>query len=191
VALYGPSQAGKTYTALWLATQLADRVAVIDTEHGSAAHYRDLFSFEAAPLTAPFAPETYQALIEEAAAAGFGAVVIDSLSPEWDGPGGCLALADEAARGMRSANTYVAWRTVTPRHEAFLGVINRAPCHIVATYRTKPQFEQATENGKKVIRPLGELPITREGFFYEYDVAFALDAAHRATVQKTAWPGSP
>ena len=37
MALIGPSGSGKTYTALTVATGLGKRVAVIDTERGSAS----------------------------------------------------------------------------------------------------------------------------------------------------------
>lgn len=39
IALTGPSGSGKTWTALTLAFALSDRVAVIDTERGSASKY--------------------------------------------------------------------------------------------------------------------------------------------------------
>ncbi|SDH82486.1 hypothetical protein SAMN04489735_10711, partial [Aneurinibacillus thermoaerophilus] len=39
IALCGPSGAGKTYTSLRLASGLGEKVAVIDTERGSASKY--------------------------------------------------------------------------------------------------------------------------------------------------------
>ncbi|SDH85517.1 hypothetical protein SAMN04489735_10851, partial [Aneurinibacillus thermoaerophilus] len=43
IALCGPSGAGKTYTSLRLASGLGEKVAVIDTERGSASKYADEF----------------------------------------------------------------------------------------------------------------------------------------------------
>ncbi len=40
LALTGPSGSGKTYSALLLAKGIGGRIAVIDTEHGSASSMR-------------------------------------------------------------------------------------------------------------------------------------------------------
>ena len=50
LALFGPSGAGKTYTALRLATGIGGRIAVIDTERGSASKYADRFEFDVLEL---------------------------------------------------------------------------------------------------------------------------------------------
>jgi hypothetical protein len=50
LALAAPSGAGKTYTALQLATHLGGPIAVIDTEHGSASKYANLFTFDVIEL---------------------------------------------------------------------------------------------------------------------------------------------
>ena len=46
LALAGPGGSGKTYTLLKLATELGGRIAVVDTEHGSASKYADEFDFD-------------------------------------------------------------------------------------------------------------------------------------------------
>jgi cytidylate kinase len=51
LAIAGPSGSGKTYSALNIAQHLGNRIALIDTEHGSASKYADLFDFDTAPLT--------------------------------------------------------------------------------------------------------------------------------------------
>jgi ABC-type hemin transport system ATPase subunit len=40
LAVSGPGGSGKTYTLLTLATELGGRVALVDTEHGSASNLR-------------------------------------------------------------------------------------------------------------------------------------------------------
>ena len=52
-AIFGPSGAGKTFTSLRVATGLAGdagRIAVIDTERGSASKYSDRFAFDVLEL---------------------------------------------------------------------------------------------------------------------------------------------
>lgn len=58
----GPSGAGKTYSALLLAKGLIgnwEKIAVIDTENGSASLYEHLGPFNTIDLQAPFTPERY------------------------------------------------------------------------------------------------------------------------------------
>jgi ABC-type lipoprotein export system ATPase subunit len=49
-AVCGPSGSGKTHTLLQVATELGGPVALIDTEHGSASKYADLFEFDVLEL---------------------------------------------------------------------------------------------------------------------------------------------
>jgi Holliday junction resolvasome RuvABC ATP-dependent DNA helicase subunit len=42
LALTGPSGAGKTYSALLIASGMGNRIAVIDTENGSASLYANM-----------------------------------------------------------------------------------------------------------------------------------------------------
>jgi ATP-dependent protease Clp ATPase subunit len=49
-AVCGPSGSGKTYTLLQLATELGGPIALLDTEHGSASKYADIFEFDVLEL---------------------------------------------------------------------------------------------------------------------------------------------
>ena len=194
VALFGPSGAGKSYTALGLAHQLGSRVAVIDTEHASSALYRDRFPHDIASLAPPFHPERYQALLDDAVAAGYDVVILDSLSPEWDGPGGCLALAEEVRQRQKTANRFTAWAEVTPRHDALFGAINRVPCSVIATFRGKPAYDLVTDErgkSKPVRRALPGIIGREEGAWFEWDLLAALDERHRATPVKSRFQAFP
>ena len=97
LAIAGPSGAGKTYTALAVATSLGSRVALVDTEHGSASKYADLFDFDVMELAPPFHPDRFGDAISMAADEGYDVVVLDSVSHAWNGTGGALELVDEIA----------------------------------------------------------------------------------------------
>ena len=71
IALIGVSGSGKTFTALTFAGVLGQRIALIDTEHGSASKYADEFAFDVLELS-DFAPQAYVEAIE---AAGAGLMV--------------------------------------------------------------------------------------------------------------------
>jgi hypothetical protein len=50
MAITAPPGGGKTWTALALAKFLGGRVALVDTEHGSASKYADTFDFDSMEL---------------------------------------------------------------------------------------------------------------------------------------------
>ena len=87
LALCGPTGAGKTYSALSIAQGLGKKVAVIDTECGSASLYADRFEFDVLELESGH-PERYVEAISEAEEAGYDVLVIDSLSHAWMGRNG-------------------------------------------------------------------------------------------------------
>src|SRR5690606_13664649 len=84
MALIGPSGSGKTYTALRIGSHLGDRIAVIDTERGSASKYADKFEFDVMELDS-FHPQKYIDGIKAAEAEGYDVLIIDSLSHAWMG----------------------------------------------------------------------------------------------------------
>ena len=65
IALAGPAGSGTTLTALNLAQAFGGRMALIDTEHGSASKYADSFDFDALHLTS-FSPMMYIAAVNAA-----------------------------------------------------------------------------------------------------------------------------
>jgi KaiC/GvpD/RAD55 family RecA-like ATPase len=98
IAVMGPSGSGKTWTGITMLRGLVGptgRIAVIDTERGSAQLYSDLTDFDVLELDT-FGPELYVKAIEMAAAEGYDGLLIDSLSHAWMGKGGALeALAGD------------------------------------------------------------------------------------------------
>ena len=104
MAIDGPSGSGKTYTALTAASAFspAGRIAVIDTERGSASLYSDIFTFEVLELDY-FDPINYVMAIQAAEDAGYEVIVIDSLSHAWEGEGGRLPSCCLSVSGLTSA----------------------------------------------------------------------------------------
>lgn len=187
IALDGPSGSGKTFSALIAATVLADggRIAVIDTEHGSASLYSDRFDFDVLELNT-FSPQNYINAIKAAERAGYSVIVIDSLSHAWEGEGGALEMVDSAAAKSQSKNTYFAWRDVTPLHRKFVDAMLQSPCHIVGTMRSKTEYIiETTNQGKQVPRKIGMAPIQRAGMEYEFTVVGDLDLDHRIVISKS------
>lgn len=175
LALSGVSGSGKTYSALLLAKGLGGRIAVVDTERGSASLYADMPGipdFDVLDLEAPFSPERYVEAIRAAEAAGYDVLIIDSMSHEWTGKGGCLELADEIATARFRGNTWSAWSEVTPRHRDFVDAILTSKLHVIATMRSKTETAQAERNGRKIVQKLGMKTEQRDGTDYEFTVMF-------------------
>ncbi len=102
VLLSGPSTSGKTYSSLLFARGLAGpdgRIAVIDTEDNAAGLYEGLTDYDVAVVGAPFLTEKYTQAIDAAEKAGYDVLIIDSLSHQWDGPGGILDRKDTGNQG--------------------------------------------------------------------------------------------
>lgn len=186
IALVGPSGAGKTYTALALATTLADEVAVIDTERGRASLYAGVngWSF------ATFNPRSFSplSLTEALAVAGgrFGCVVVDSLSHYWMGVDGMLEQADKRAKG---GNSFSGWKEARPDERRMLDALASYPGHVIVTLRTKTEYViEEDDRGKKAPRKVGTKPEQREGVEYEFDLVGDLDLDNTLTVSKSRIP---
>jgi hypothetical protein len=188
LALVGPSGSGKTYSSLAIATGLGSRIAVIDTERGSASKYAGIFTFDTLQLET-FHPQRYIDAIREAERASYDILVIDSLSHAWVGKDGALELVDATARRSRTGNSFLAWRDVTPLHNALIDAILRSRCHVITTMRTKTEYlVDKDQNGRSVPRKIGLAPVQRDGVEYEMDIVGDLDLENVMTVTKSRCP---
>ncbi|WP_375425509.1 AAA family ATPase [uncultured Friedmanniella sp.] len=190
----GPSGAGKTMWALVSATILAGgtvthdgvkyraniadgSIAFVDTEKGSASLYADQFNFDVLEIAAPYHPERLREVFREAAAAGYKAIVVDSLTHFWSGPGGVLEVVEAAGRG----NSFSGWNTGKPVQFAFYQLVKDAPLHVICTARSKVNTVQ---EGRQVIKK-GVKSVQSEDLVYEFDIAVELDLEHSAACEKT------
>ena len=173
LAIAGPSGAGKTYSALLIASGIVplEKVAVIDTESGSADLYADLGGYSTVT-------------INPAEAAGFELIIIDSLSHAWSGEGGLLDQQGKAADSKYKGNSWAAWREITPLHNQLVETMLHTPLHVIVTMRSKTEYIQTDVNGRKQIQKVGMAPIQRDGIEYEFTTVFDLSQNHTATVSK-------
>ena len=176
LALTGPSGSGKTYSALLVAKGIGGKIAFIDTEKGSASLYSDITEFDVLELDPPFSPERFIEAIKSAEDAGYGTLIIDSITHEWGGVGGCLELVDTIAKTKFRGNSWSAWSEMNPRHRLFLDAILRSPMHIIATMRSKTETAQVEEHGRKKVAKLGMKAEQRDGVEYEFTTV--LDINH-------------
>lgn len=182
MGLQGPSGSGKTYSAILLAKGLVgqlDKVAVVDSENHSSELYSHLGDFSVVTIGPPFSPEKYIEAISLCEAAGMEVIIIDSISHEWEGPGGIIDVHSNMV-----GNSFTNWSRVTPRHQNFLNSILQSPAHIIATIRSKQDYVLSEKNGKMVPEKVGLKGVQRDGTDYEMTIVLDLDLKHNATSSK-------
>lgn len=187
IGLSAPSGAGKTYSALLMAYGMCgdwEKIAVIDTENGSAELYSHLGGYSVCPITPPFTPKKYITAINEAVAAGFKVLIIDSLSHAWSGEGGLLDMQDKATKASKSGNGYTAWREVTPEHNRLVDALLQSDIDVIVTTRAKSEYVITQDGGKTNIKKVGLAPVFRDGLEYELTVFFDISQEHIATASK-------
>lgn len=183
IALTGPAGSGKTYTALAIGTELAEKVAVIDTEHGRALDYADRFEFRHFAPTR-FDPRDLCALLARAAEHGYGCVIVDSLSHYWMGVGGALEIVDNTRGGGMAG-----WKEFRPIEARMIDALLGFPGHVIVTMRVKTSYViEQDDRGKNVPRKVGLKPDQREGVDYEFGLIGDMDREHTMTVTKSTCP---
>lgn len=183
LALTGTAGAGKTYSALQIASGLVggawEKITLADTENGSALYYAGdkTGPWEHVPFDADmpngYAPENWIKLIEYAEGDPKTEVLIlDSISHEWEGKNGVLELVDLQGKNKFSDG----WKAMTPRHRAFIDKMRSSRLHIIATMRSAAEYVvEQNDRGKSTPRKVGTKSKQREGTDYEFGVILDVD----------------
>ncbi|MGO4912549.1 AAA family ATPase [Leeuwenhoekiella sp. W20_SRS_FM14] len=180
MALQGSAGSGKTYSSLLLAKGLINgdfsKVAIVDSENGSADLYAHLGQYNVLSLTPPFTPEKYIQAIDVCLKAGMKVIILDSISQVWD------ELLDFHSK--LPGNSFSNWNKVTPRQRAFVDKILQADAHIIATMRTKQDYVLNQKDGKYIPEKVGLKAVQRDGVDYEFTLVFDIDSKHFAVASK-------
>ena len=180
LALSGASGSGKTFSALAIASQLGQSVAVIDSERGSASKYADRFSFDVCELK-EFHPSRYVEAIKAADSAGYDVIIIDSLSHAW--------FAELDMAGGNFSN----WAKIKPLERALVDAMLSSSAHVIGTMRSKTEWIMTTttnKSGKETMSPtkVGTAPMQAAGIEYEFDLAGELNSDHLLKISKSRCP---
>jgi len=180
MALQAPSGAGKTFSALLLAKGLTNdnfsKVAIIDTENGSADLYAHLGSYNVLSMSPPFTPEKYIEAIDICLKGGMEVIICDSISHCWD----YLLEYHSSMPG----NSFTNWGKITPMQNNFINKILQSDAHFIATIRTKQDYVLNNKNGKMVPEKVGLKAIQRDGVDYEFTLVFDININHLAVCSK-------
>lgn len=185
LGLMGSSGSGKTYSALQLAFGLGGKVGLIDTEHGSGELYAHLGDYDVIQIEAPYTVPKYREAIKTFEDAGYGSIIIDSLTHAWAGEGGLLDKQGQLEKSGKFKNSFATWREITPEHNKLVEELLNSPCHIIATMRSKTEYVlEVNDKGKQVPRKIGLAPVQRDGMEYEMTVVLDISDNHYATATK-------
>ena len=181
-ALFGPSGSGKTYSALRIATGMGGKIALIDTERGSASLYADRFKFDVMNLD-DRSIDGYIGAMEAAAKAGYDVLIIDSLTHAWRE---LLGELDKLTYGKFGGNSWAAWSVGTPRQQKFVNALLGFPGHVMATMRSKTEWKSSTDqnSGKTIPVRIGLTPEQGKGIEFEFTLLLELSTEHFANVIK-------
>lgn len=191
IAIQGVSGSGKTWTSLALANGLAggQRFAVIDTERGAASKYVGVYGIQFDSLQMHrYDPRDLVKALAAAAEAGYGTVLIDSLSHFWKGTDGTLDQV-EKAKGKYGGNSFAGWKDGTPLQNDMIDALLSYPGHVVATMRSHTEWViQENDRGRKEPVAMGMRAEQRKGVEYEFDVVGAMDVTNTLRIVKSRCP---
>lgn len=175
VMLAGRSGDGKTRSALELAHGLTDfnpgKIGFLCCENRRGALEFDVFPtpFLFAELPPPFSPARYIQAMREFAESGVEVLIIDSVTHEWEGEGGCQDIADRALLNGKKVKDWVGAKRA---HKQFVNTLLFLPMHIIACVRAREKTDMSNPTA-----PVSEgiQPIQEKNFLFEATFSFLLD----------------
>jgi hypothetical protein len=190
VGVFSESGNGKTYSSLLLARGFVGpngTIGMIETESGRGEIYQDVIpgGYAVCSLTGEFSPEAYGKAITLAEQAGFGALIIDSASHEWESIGGVLDMAAKnQADGKKGPLVWQRPKLDHAKHFVLRLMASPIPL-IIVNMRAKYPMKEIEKNGKKEWTRSQQLePKQSEDILYEMLIHGWIDEQHRYHVTK-------
>ena len=173
-AFAGWTGKGKTYTAIQFAYGLAGydakKVGFMDAENKRGSLCADILEHATRPtkdrfligdLYAPFSPARYAMGIDDFQAAGCEVLIIDSVTHEWEGIGGCQDIAEEGNPKMPR------WDYAKREHKKFMNKLLQSDMHIICCVRAREKSRPEKKGGKLEYVNEGLQPIQEKNFMFE------------------------
>lgn len=192
VDVFGPSNSGKTYSALTLAAGLIDefggKAAMIDTE-GRGNLYEDEFAFDRYVMEPPFTPAAFMAAYEQLDSQ-YSVIITDTISDEYEGIGGL----QEMAEAQQVNNDVAKWARPKAAHRKLMARIRQLRAQHIFCVRAEDKIEiiEGEENGRKkrLVRPLGWVRVAEKKWKYDMTVSlfFPPGSGGKAEVDKMIGP---
>lgn len=180
IAIAAPSGGGKTESAMRLARGFigpGKKFVIIDTEEKRALYKKARHQpWDWVDFQPPFTPERYQEVLD--AVKHYPAVILDSGSHEYNGPGGLQDIQHETLERMAKGDeskferlTAPAWKDAKTRHKRFMSYLIRYPTLLIICMRAEPKlkFVKVRKGEREVteIVDAGFQPICEKSFMFE------------------------
>lgn len=199
--LYGPTNSGKTLSALKLAlgfimqkrgcteAEAYKHILLIDTEYQRGALYSKLGPYNYVSITAPYDTTKLTKIILEADSIDQIDVIIgDSLTHFWVKEGGILD--KKTQKDKLGGNTYTNWLEFTAIFNNMLDVILASPKIFIGTARAVSDTVLVEDDkGKMKPKTFGLKPEIRAGIEYEFDIVFSIDKNTHTLITEKGVPG--
>lgn len=172
VGIEGPPGAGKSYSALLLASGMKDvrggDIVVIDTEGKRSLMYAEDFTFIREGFEAPYRSDHFQAAVEHWAPKKPAAIILDNFSDEHEGEGGLLdwheleidkVLKDDKDKWeRRQALNSFGWIAPKRARVRMTNYFQRQTVPLIFCYRSRRKSKpmEQEKNGKKVVVPVDQ-----------------------------------
>lgn len=190
LAFCGPTGTGKTLSALYTARGMvseASEIGFLDTENGRGSYYSDKLDgqFQYANLNPPFSPDRYGKAIKEFQDKGVKVLVIDSISHEWSGIGGCEDIAN-TLKADGTERKIADWNLSKSEHrKKFMYVLLYADIHIICCSRAQEKVKIEVIKGRQEFVPQGMQPICEKNFLFEMmaSIMFSNEGKNQAWIK--------
>jgi len=174
-AFAGWTGKGKTYTAIQFGYGLAGydpkKVGFCDAENKRGSLCADILEKSTRPtkdrfligdLYPPFSPARYAGAIDDFQAAGVEVLIIDSVTHEWEGIGGCQEIAEAGNPKIPR------WDLAKSEHKRFMNKLLQSDMHIICCVRAREKTKPEKKGGGKVeFIDYGLQPIQEKNFMFE------------------------
>lgn len=183
IGLAGASGSGKTCTALHLAYGMvgydSSKIGMLDTENKRGSLFADVLKdangivqpFLIGDLVPPFSPDRYTTAIKEFEAAGVEVLIVDSITHEWEGTGGCAEIAEKFIGG-NAKKTALGWARAKRDHKKLINALLQCDMDIICCVRAREQT--SFKNPSKPVS-LGLQPIQEKNFMFEMTVSMMME----------------
>jgi hypothetical protein len=179
IALAGPSNSGKTFSALRIAAGLVEtlggKIALLDTElRGNLYHHK--FTYDHYVMEPPFSPAEWAKAFAQLDSQ-YTVVISDNFSDEYEGPGGIAEMASLSP--LR--NDIAKWAQPKAEHKQLMSKIRLLKSQHIFLLRASDKIEifqdrdeEGKPIGKQIVRPLGWQPHAEKNFKYDITLGWML-----------------
>ena len=194
ISLSGRSGSGKTFSALKLARGLVGpkgRILMADTERGRSLLYADMFDFDYFEVSPPYSSDKHVEIIEAAEKTGADVLIIDTMSHEWSGLGGCIEVHDEIVAQKGEKHNILGWKMAKGPHNKMVTRILQSTITIIFCLRAEYKNTMGKDaNGKMTLIQSDDLvPEQEHKFIYEMTLSALIDEkTHQARFVKLPEP---